>query len=493
MSRFATDISSFNWNLAGVALPAVAAILALPTIVHKLGPELFGIFSLSSILVGYLLLLDFGVSRALTLYASQIRASGRQGDITHLYSQGISKLVKFSVVGSLVIAALCPVLVPAIPGLSSALQAEAAWALALAVLTVPFVLVGAAWRSLLEVYGRFDWLNMVQIPFGVATAILPALMLWGGGSLIAVMFSILAVRVLNLMALRWRALPLLPEDGQQTVPVIDWTPHLVRFGGWLTVSNVISPIMVHFDRALIVGLISVSALGYYTVSYEVSTRMWVIAAAATAVLYPTMSRLLSRGSSFAAQYYQLTWSAVFGAIVLPAAALAFFAPEILRTWIGEDFGSHGAVVLQILSAGVFINCLAQVSLNVILAAGRSDWVGKLHIVELLPYLGLLLICVKIRGIEGAAAAWTVRAVADAIALTWMANKIVAERSSRLLVRVLVMISSAVAIVVFAQIHGVLVRTLGLVVLAIAIALASYQIYRRMVLIAAATDPDGVVQ
>jgi O-antigen/teichoic acid export membrane protein len=45
---------------------------------------------------------------------------------------------------------------------------------------------------------------------------------------------------------------------------------LLKFGGWMTVSNVISPLTVSLDRFLIGALISMTAVAYYSTSWEIA-------------------------------------------------------------------------------------------------------------------------------------------------------------------------------------------------------------------------------
>src|ERR1700723_1921283 len=51
---------------------------------------------------------------------------------------------------------------------------------------------------------------------------------------------------------------------------------LLRFGGWMTVSNIVGPLMVTLDRFLIAGLISVTAVAYYATPYELVTKLLLV-------------------------------------------------------------------------------------------------------------------------------------------------------------------------------------------------------------------------
>jgi O-antigen/teichoic acid export membrane protein len=73
--------------------------------------------------------------------------------------------------------------------------------------------------------------------------------------------------------------------------------------------------------------------------------------------------------------------------------------------------------------GVFLNCLAQVPFALVQGVGRPDLTAKLHLIELPLYLLALCWLVAMYGIEGAAIAWTVRAVGDALVLFGLARRL----------------------------------------------------------------------
>ena len=75
-----------------------------------------------------------------------------------------------------------------------------------------------------------------------------------------------------------------------------------------------------------------------------------------------------------------------------------------------------SAVLQWLAVGVFVNAVARLPFSVLQASGRPDVTAKLHLIELPAYLFALWALVRAFGIEGAAAAWTLRAGVDAVVL-----------------------------------------------------------------------------
>lgn len=60
---------------------------------------------------------------------------------------------------------------------------------------------------------------------------------------------------------------------------------LLSFGGWITLTSVISPLMVTFDRFVVGTLTGISAVAYYATPYEVLSRLLNIHAALAGVLF----------------------------------------------------------------------------------------------------------------------------------------------------------------------------------------------------------------
>jgi O-antigen/teichoic acid export membrane protein len=194
---------------------------------------------------------------------------------------------------------------------------------------------------------------------------------------------------------------------------------MLGYGAWLTVSNVVGPLMVYLDRFVIGALLAVSAVAYYTAPYEVVTRLWLIPAAITGVLFPAMS-----AASFdqLKTLYRKGIAVVLAAVVPLALLLAVFAYNWLDAWLGPDFAAKGARAAQLLCIGTAVNCAAYLPFTLLQARGDAHLTAKVHLAELPAYLVLLWILVPRWGIEGAALAWTLRCAADAGMLFLLAHR-----------------------------------------------------------------------
>jgi O-antigen/teichoic acid export membrane protein len=62
-----------------------------------------------------------------------------------------------------------------------------------------------------------------------------------------------------------------------------------------------------------------------------------------------------------------------------------------------------------------------VGFTLLQSQGKADVTGKLNIVEFLPFVAVLWVSTAAFGIVGAAAAWTLRSIADALIMLWLSG------------------------------------------------------------------------
>jgi O-antigen/teichoic acid export membrane protein len=203
---------------------------------------------------------------------------------------------------------------------------------------------------------------------------------------------------------------------------------LLRFGGWMTVTNIVGPLMVTMDRFFIAGLISVTAVAYYATPYEVVAKLLLIPVAVTGVVFPAFSASFVQDRSRAALLFGRSAKYVFLALFPIVLLIVALAQNGLTLWLGADFAQYSTRPVQWLAVGVLANGLALVPFSFVQGIGRPDLTAKLHLLELPIYFGILLWLIRADGIVGAAIAWSARTVFDALVLFLMAKRFLPSRS-----------------------------------------------------------------
>ena len=448
-----------RWNLAGAVLPALASLAAIPVVVRWLGPERFGLLAYCWLLVAYFSVFDLGLARALTRLASESLPNQGMRDLPGLLATSMSLMWSFALLGSTIVALLSPYAVDHWLRVPAHLRDEAIWSFWLTSVGLPFLIAAGGWRAILEALGRFDLSNKVQIPLTILGTAAPIAALLFIDSLVAVSALLSVVRVVGWIVLRGIVLKVAPDLRCGAPNHVRWFRPLISFGGWATISNVVGPVMVYVDRLIIGGVISLAAVTYYVTSYELVTRAWALAGAVIGVLFPLLSSLLCVDNKLARNAYRRALVGVYVLTLAPLAVLSLFAPEVLSFWLGVEFSASATDALRILAVGVLFNCLAQVSFTVLQAAGRTGLIAAIHVVEISPYVLMLLWLAEKFGISGVASAWTIRAMVDAFVMFGFANRIIPESSRTLLGYQAVMAATALLLAIGFWTEPIVLRSL----------------------------------
>jgi len=410
------------WNLVGNGAPMIVAVFSIPILIQGLGRDRFGVLALAWALIGYASLFDLGVGRALTQLVAKKLGAGEDREVPALVWTSLILMLLLGAAGALAAVLLAPWLVHRALNVPVGLQVETLRSFYLLGLSIPVVIGTAGLRGLLEAHQRFGMINALRIPMGVYSFASPLLVLPFSRSLFPVVVVLVCGRVIGWAAHLVLCLRVVPELRQGIVWHGAVAGPLLRFGGWMTVSNIVSPLMVTLDRFLIGALATMTAVAYYATPYELVTKLLIIPGALVGVMFPAFSTVFEQDPARAGRLYRRCVKTVF-LVLFPVVLLTILLAHAgLRLWLGAAFAEHSFRVLQWLAAGVFINGLAHIPFAMVQGAGRPDLTAKLHLIELPLYLLALWWLIAMYGVEGAAMAWTARVAVDGAVLFGMARR-----------------------------------------------------------------------
>jgi O-antigen/teichoic acid export membrane protein len=351
------------------------------------------------------------------------------------------------------------------------LQAETQLGFYLLAVSIPIVTLTSGLRGILEAQQRFRILNVIRIPMSIFSFAGPLLSLPFSHSLVPVIGILTVGRLIGLAAHALACFHTTPGLWRNFAIQRSIVMPVVKFGSWMTVTNIIGPIMVYTDRFLLGGLISISAVAYYSAPFDLVIRLLFIPGAITGVLFPAFAASLMRDrertSLLVVRGEKYIFLLVFPLILL----IVTFAPEGLRLWLGPSFAQNSSSVMRWIAAGVFVNSLAQLPFVLIQSAGRPDITAKVALAEVPFYFAALWFLTKKFGIEGTAIAWTGRISLDAIIYFFFSNRLLPQKP-RLLLKLGVAAAGGLVILFLASIPEVfaikvLILILALVIFALA--------------------------
>ncbi|GGJ07891.1 flippase [Neoroseomonas lacus] len=404
-------VSGVLWNALGRGVPLLIALVITPVLVHLMGTERWGLFTLALAMVGIFGVFDLGLGMALTRAVSEAIGEGRGRDAPALVGATIYALLGLSSVMAVLAYVLMPVLIRHVLIVPPGLEAEALAAFRVLALAAPLVVLNAALWGVLAAWQRFRAANIVNMPVSVFYYLGPVLALLAWDSLVGVMFALVAVRLasgLAYAALAWKDVPRLGLDRARFALLRP----LLRQGGWMSLSGALTQMLLYADRFLVGAVIGLTAVAFYATPLDLVMRMWILPVAVAQALLPAIASSYRTAPERTALLLRRGALIVAG-LVLPAClVLVALAPWLLWLWLGNAFADGGGMVMRILGVGIFFSCLAFVPGVLLDAIGRPEVTATFSLVQAAVFLplgaGLLLLI----GIEGAAIAWALRAAAD---------------------------------------------------------------------------------
>ncbi|WP_336652855.1 MULTISPECIES: lipopolysaccharide biosynthesis protein [unclassified Leucobacter] len=175
--------------------------------------------------------------------------------------------------------------------------------------------------------------------------------------------------------------------------------------------------MLLWISVLVVGAVAgAAAAGVYGAASRFVAAGMIVDSAIRVVFAPVFSRMQHRGAEGEVRELHRTatsWLVLFSAPVF--LLLAIFAPVALSV-LGPDFAS-GAATLAVMCVGALVAFLAGNVQTILLTAGRSGLAAINKAVVVAVNVALIPPFVAMWGIVGAAWAWTIACVIDAV-LAW---------------------------------------------------------------------------
>lgn len=364
-------------NLIGQIIPIAVAFFSIPILLSHIGKDLFGILSLVWVVLGYFLIFDFGVSKALTKFIAEELREGEESNIAHLFWTTITFQIVISAVLGLAAIFIMPILVKTALKIPPEHIAISLRAFSYSILLIPISMTLNSLFCVLEAIRRFDILNIIKIPTVSSIYCIPLICVYFNYSIDKMILSIVFFKVIVLsgvLIITFKLLPLLKK------PVIQKgiTKKLLSYGGWVAAGNLFKPFYMYFDRMIIGSMISMAAVTYYTAPSEIVIRLQIIPTSLILVLFPTFSSIgLNRKEELQQLFIKSTkflLIIVGFAIVL----LIIFSKEVLLIWLGKDFLKNSGIVMNILLIGSLVGIPAGVSNSLLQGIGRPDLQPKVY-------------------------------------------------------------------------------------------------------------------
>jgi O-antigen/teichoic acid export membrane protein len=416
-----------SYNLLTQGFLVLIAIWAIPILVHKLGDEKFGILTLLWALVGYFSFLDLGISRANTKYLSEAITLSDKNLSARIVWTSLTFSAGIGILSMLVVFLGTPFLLLRVFKVTPLLYGETSRAFFYAALSIPFMLIYGTVKGVQMAFLRFDLVNAFQGGMSAFQWVGSVVLVWLGMGLQEIVFMTFLLRMISAVT-SFSLLSSQIPSFFQSINLWDKVIYqkLLKFGGWVSVSQLISPLFMYLDKILIGSFLTLTAVAYYSVPQEAFSRLLIIPMSLSIVLFPIFSgqTVLEENLKKMSDLYFRSVKYLILLILPVTLFLIIYAKNILYVWVGAEYCEESSLVFQIIACGFFFNSLAQIPATILHAFGRPDLTAKFHLLELPLMVLMNVILIPWIGIIGAGIAWSIRVALDAFLLFLFAHKYV---------------------------------------------------------------------
>jgi len=437
------------YNVVGAVLPMAVSLVTIPIYLELIGAERYGVLAITWLLLGYFVLFDFGLGRATAQRISAL-GGGRSEDSAHIFWTALIMNSGFGILGGITIFPIAVYFFKNVFVLETALSAELFGAIPWLILAVPLTTISGVLTGALQGRSQFLELNITLIAGSSLTQILPLIVaFYHAPDLIWLIPTVLLSKMLTMLVLFARCRRHV-FSGYKIGVSKSIAIEMLRYGGWITLSSIISPLMVILDRFIIGAVLGAKAVAYYTIPFQLAERTTILSGSMAAALFPR----LSAADTFERDRLLEVSIRSLAAISTPAMIVGFFLIEpFLSVWLGPDFATSTASTAQILLLGFWINGYGQLTFASLQAAGKPHITAIIHFIELVPYLLLLYFGLNFYGLQGVAIAFGLRTLADTILLSWFSGTFL--HSFRTLRMPIILILSAFSVAIFLPVENIL--------------------------------------
>lgn len=399
--NFVAGVASSGWS-------ALVGLVVVPLYIRYLGIEAYGMIGVYLTLQSLFVLLDLGLSPAVS---REVARAGVTGQMAHAQRLVHSMSVVFIVSGCIVAAVLCA-LAPWIArdwlrtGDLPTTQVTIA-------LVLSAVTVGVRWPATLYT-GVLNGARRIDLASGIT--IVTTTLASGGAvvvltvvepSLRAFFLWQIVVGLLHSVAMRAAARRAIGHDGAR----FDWLAikSIWRFSAGMAAVAATGIIFSQIDKLVLMRTASLEQVGHYTIATALTSILYRLVTPAFNVVYPQFCGIVEKGDrqSLADSYHNAT--RMFLSLILPASMfIVVCASSILSMWIGQpNIVQDTTLIVVLLCLGTTAHCIMYFPYALQLATGNTSLPLTINLCLSIVFLPLVIAMAMSRGAVGIASAWLI--------------------------------------------------------------------------------------
>jgi O-antigen/teichoic acid export membrane protein len=380
-------------------LPLGLSFVATPIILHGLGIEKYGLYTLVLGFISYSF--TFNIGKAIVKYVSEFQATGQTEKISEIISATLLLNLIVGGTGMTLLLLLSKWFVASVLQIEMELQDEAVTAFHLAAALILATMFSQVFSSIIQAIHRFDVYSYITIATNCLLAAGNILLALANQKIEILLIWSLLLTVLNSLIFYFYARRLLPEFNLKIVFPKEILRLILRYSAAIIVTQFLGNFLLLFERSWIANRLGTEAVAYYVIALNLGVYVHAFIGSISLALFPLSSEIEAQGdkNKLLRVYIKAT------KIVLMLAAFLCLTlingrDFILGLWVGLDFveKSSGTLIAHALTFSIL--AVVIISVQIIEGVGSPGVTAAAAFVWLVLSVPLMIFLTDDYGIAG---------------------------------------------------------------------------------------------
>ena len=404
-----------NW--ASLVVSVAVSFIVSPIIVHSLGNEVYGIWTLVASVTGYFTVLDFGVNTAIVRYISSSKTKNDHGLARKVYS---TSLALFAVVASalLIFSLIFGFFFQSIFKLHHISQYYLYAVFVLSGIDLACGLLFSVFAGSLTGLQEFKFINSSSIVVTIVKSIAVVYLLRNGYGLLTIAFLQVGATLVRAICQYFRI------KAGHTFLYFRWefvtkdTMGLIySYSIYSFIIAIALKLLFYTDSLVIGSLIGVADVTFYAIPSTLLDYLEKFVWAMIAVLVPIISANEAIGAENANADLYLAGTRCSLLVGMPVViSLYFYGSEFIKLWMGPEIAGRSQWVLRFLLVGFGLATSQLIAHGILKGISRHKVLALILGIEALVNLGMSVALARPYGVEGVALGTMVPLIAASLAI-----------------------------------------------------------------------------
>jgi len=388
------------YNSIGRIWLMLVALLLTPYILHKLGIQVFAVWSLVFVVANYLGVLDFGIRTSFAKYIAEYHTKNDKDSINAVINCGIIFYLVFSfIVTGLALLLRSPII--SLLKIPPAIYAESMFAILGMVLIFSMNNTFSIFEAVLVGLQRMDVQNKIMIFASVFNIAGTFFFLEKGFGIRGLVFNYGIVSFVILVLNIYFSYRLLSSVR------IGWSRinkeifrKLFNYGIKMQVCNLAAIIYSQADKIILSHFLGLNFVTFYELGQKAANAIRTLPMLLISALVPAVSELEATNNQDKLRELYERGSKYISLLVFPLIFLSIIvASDLINLWVGDKF-SLAVLSFQVLIIGYGINVLTGMGTSMVRGIGKPEYETRYAVLTLLLQLALSIVLVQVMGYRG---------------------------------------------------------------------------------------------